>query len=44
MSKNSQKTSYSTFLTWLRGVNPKSESLHQPKVLVAVERKQFKKF
>jgi len=41
MSKNSQKTNYSTLLLWLKDVNPKSESLHQPKVIV--EKQSFYK-
>lgn len=34
MSKNSQKLNYTTHIEWLKDVNPKSESLHQPKVVV----------
>jgi len=41
MSKNSQKLNYTAQIEWLKGVNPKSESLHQPKVVV--ENKPFYK-
>lgn len=44
MSKNSQKLNCDTLRTWLVDVNPTSESLHQPKVVVTTERKPFKSF
>ena len=41
MSKNSQKSNYSTMTDWLKDINPTSESLHQPKVVV--EKKTYQK-
>ncbi len=43
MSKNSQKSTLDTFRIWLTEVNPKSESLHQPKVHVETVKQPFKK-
>ena len=43
MSKNSQKTNYNTLTIWLKEINPKSESLHQPKVLVEQVKQPFKR-
>jgi hypothetical protein len=37
MSKNSQKLNYNTLKLWLIDINPKSESLHQPKMIEPVK-------
>jgi len=42
MSKNSQKLNYSATKLWLLDINPKSESLHQPKVVV-IDKPFYKK-
>lgn len=43
MSKNSQKLNLMVFTDWLKGINPKSESLHQPKVITEQTKQPFKR-